>query len=134
MLPARIQPLHPSSPSHTTLSPSSSAEDLLSSFLPHLFPDEAPPCLGIPGQQLLYSSPRYGAIRVIVPDYNDDEGEKRKSGADVEAGRRLFAHYLWGGALVVAERVEEAEKEKEKEDGADARWRVSGETVMEVGA
>ncbi|WEW60445.1 nicotinamide N-methyltransferase [Emydomyces testavorans] len=149
MLPSRIQPLHPRNPSS-----SSSSEDLLSSFLPHLYPDETSSCHGIPGQILLYASPLFGTIRIPVPDYaatsekrdhdhsddNDDEGvigNTRQVG-DVEVGRRLFAHYLWGGALVVAERIEEAERLRREEEEEDVRvgrtWSVRGQKVLEVGA
>ncbi|QVM06561.1 hypothetical protein D8B26_001268 [Coccidioides posadasii str. Silveira] len=187
MLPSRIQPLRrPSTPPPPpTLTPTSSsslqptidpnttdpndAEDLLSSFLPHLYPDEAPPCLGNPGQTLLYTSPLFGGVRVVVPDYGckiaekkeeeeeEEEGkeetedqkgttarerEGEEEDAGVEAGRRLFAHYLWGGALVVAERIEEAERlrrvgggrTREEENELVRRWGVRGQKVLEVGA
>ncbi|KJF60088.1 nicotinamide N-methyltransferase [Coccidioides immitis RS] len=182
MLPSRIQPLRrPSTPPPPpTLTPTSSsppqptidtnatdpndAEDLLSSFLPHLYPDEAPSCLGNPGQTLLYTSPLFGGVRVVVPDYGckiaeeEEEEEKEETedqkgttareregeeeDAGVEAGRRLFAHYLWGGALVVAERIEEAERlrrvgggrTREEENELVRRWGVRGQKVLEVGA
>ncbi|PGG95812.1 hypothetical protein AJ80_09910 [Polytolypa hystricis UAMH7299] len=153
-------------------------EDLLSSFLPHLFPDETPPCLGDPGKSLVYESMVWGDVRVRVPDYpaaaQEGEGDKGCEGREtpqeeqrqeggggggegynVEAGRRLFAHYLWGGGLVVAEGIERAEKalERRRDDDGDGLgkrgeeigegkeeeddamlWRVRGESVLEVGA
>lgn len=163
MLPSRIQPLHPSSASPTSISTThdpantndnvdiEGSEDLLSSFLPHLFPDEAPPCLGNPGQTLLYTSPLFGVLRLAVPDYDSTKTNKSHNGkngegngSDKEASRRLMAHYLWGGALVIAERIEEAvraEMEARKELKATGmraqdigKWTVRGEKVLEVGA
>ncbi|EQL28621.1 hypothetical protein RJZ56_006213 [Blastomyces dermatitidis] len=170
MLPSRVKLLHhhhhhhdhdhepPSHPSTTTQipsppSPSSTStstddvEDLLTSFLPHLYPDEAPSCLGEPGQTVLYTSGAWGDLTVMVPDYPKIEGggkeEKLDKGAEgVEEGRRLFAHYLWGGSLVVAEGIERSaealaggngvgeEEGKEK----DLIWDVRGEKVLELGA
>lgn len=142
MLPSRIKPL-PSQPPADSIASSTDpdpddAEDLLSSFLHHLYPDEASSCLGNPGQTLLYASPLHGSIRVCLPDYNQDAPQQEEGSADVEAGRRLFAHYLWGGALVIAERIEEAERRRREggeEEGLEhGRWSVEGKTVLEVGA
>lgn len=174
MLPSRIKPLstsHPPSqqpsknkqPKPEPEDQDDEAEDHLSSFLHHLFPDEAPPCLGEPGQSLLYSSDLFGDLTVKLPDYSsstttttttDDHPESKgtqteaeasiteeNEQGDVETGRRLFAHYLWGGALVIAEGIEAATRiERESKDHilgevADAkRWSVKGHKVLEVGA
>ncbi|KAL1961400.1 hypothetical protein VTO42DRAFT_128 [Malbranchea cinnamomea] len=150
--------------------------DVFTSFLPHLFPDEAPSCLGDPGKTLLYSSPLYGDLRVVVPGYpaqqeqqsraagegeaaNGINGSSNVSGSDsasysagdVEEGRRLFAHYLWGGAMVVAEGIEEADRLRRsgrfdagssgtggREDellvSRRRKWDVKGQKVLELGA
>ncbi|OJD17779.1 hypothetical protein AJ78_02131 [Emergomyces pasteurianus Ep9510] len=174
MLPTRVRPLQhhheriPSSshnltstPQPTTEIPSSPSsplssastddvEDLLTSFLPHLYPDEAPSCLGEPGKTIVYASGVWGDVRVMVPDYPravGEEGklEKRKGDGEeeeeqygIEEGRRLFAHYLWGGALVVAEGIERATKALDGNDvGGEERdliWSVKGEKVLELGA
>jgi hypothetical protein len=138
MLHSRIKPLpgpHPATDNDNPV-------DLLASFLPHLFPDEVASCLGDPGQTVVYASPRHGGLQIMVPTYpvtrTDGGGE-----GDVEAGRRLFAHYLWGGAMVVADGIESAAQEKEQqydkvrdEGGMERRmwWRVKGERVLELGA
>jgi predicted nicotinamide N-methyase len=150
-------------------------EDLFASFLPHLFPDEAHSCLGNPGQSLVYSSPLYGDLVVNVPGYpastttatttsstapsagvhgsNDDDDDAVVTGAgggDVEESRRLFAHYLWGAAVVVADAVEEADGHSQRRglgrdgvednENASRRWRrrkfwsVAGQRVLEFGA
>ena len=92
----------------------------------------------------------------MVPGYPSTEASASKSkesdkGEEVEStedGWRLFAHFLWSAALVVAEGVEGAamlEAEMER-DGAfpeewntrrmsgDLRWSVKGEHVLELGA
>ncbi|OJD27082.1 hypothetical protein ACJ73_01522 [Blastomyces percursus] len=157
MLPSRVKLHHhhhddhesPSHPSTTQIpsppSPSSTStddvEDLLTSFLPHLYPDEASSCLGEPGKTVLYTSGAWGDLKVMVPDYpnaarSDEEDDKGEEG--VEEGRRLFAHYLWGGSLVVAEGIERAMVALAGGNGAgidkDLIWNVRGEKVLELGA
>ncbi|CBF77292.1 hypothetical protein AN4541.2 [Aspergillus nidulans FGSC A4] len=121
------------------------AEDLFSSFLPHLFPDDAPQFHGDPGQYLLYSSPRYGELQIMVPSYPSQsqsgarskeiaEGLPRSDGQvnQVEEGRKLFAHFLWSAAMVVAEGLEQADTES---GGSEAEfWKVQNEKVLELGA
>ncbi|KAL2819342.1 hypothetical protein BDW59DRAFT_165076 [Aspergillus cavernicola] len=118
-------------------------EDLFSSFLPHLFPDDAPQFHGDPGQHLLYSSPRYGDLTIMVPSYpgqREDQSEVIAGGVNnVEEGRKLFAHFLWSAAMVVAEGVENAAdfgdgKSNWNGNGDGGMWRVQGERVLELGA
>lgn len=55
--------------------------------------------------------------------------------ADKDEGRRLFAHYLWGGALVVADGVEGADSDSHKSGKRGrGKWDVRGQRVLEVGA
>ncbi|KAK1147454.1 hypothetical protein N8T08_001536 [Aspergillus melleus] len=124
-----------------------SPEDLFTSFLPHLFPDDAPSFHGDPGQQLLYSSPRYGNLEIMVPSYPNQSdkrseeiaaGQVRPDGQvnEVEEGRKLFAHFLWSAAMVVAEGVEKADTlDSEGQLDADtAMWLAKGHSVLELGA
>ncbi|KKZ58434.1 hypothetical protein EMCG_00924 [[Emmonsia] crescens] len=150
----RVPPSHAPTPSSTTQIPSSPSpssastddvEDILTSFLPHLYPDEAPLCLGEPGKAVVYTSGLWGNVTVMVPDYPKggeevgrlDRGEGEREGEGVEEGRRLFAHYLWGGGLVVAEGIESATKILDGNDEGDEKdliWNVKGKKVLEVGA
>ncbi|KAJ5655703.1 hypothetical protein N7507_007653 [Penicillium longicatenatum] len=128
-----------------------SPEDILESFIAHLFPDDAHAWHGDPGQHLLYSSPHYGDLEIAVPSYPEQsnkpsekatEKEKVEDGAnDVDNSRKLFAHFVWNSGLVVAEGVENAhvlqtegtavtEAQKETID----IWNVKGESVLELGA
>ncbi|KAJ5156097.1 hypothetical protein N7492_008900 [Penicillium capsulatum] len=126
-----------------------SPEDFFEGFLAHLFPDDAPPFHGDPGQHLLYSSPRYGNLEIMVPSYPGQSSERTKeigAGRDtingtanpVEEGRKLFAHFLWSAALVVAEGVEAADSPEDAAGDPQSRardiWKVKGESVLELGA
>lgn len=126
-----------------------SPEDLFSAFLPLLFPDDTPSFHGDPGQHLLYSSPRYGELEIMVPSYpgqSDKKSEevaigleKKDGGNQAEKGRQLFAHFLWSAGMVVAEGVENADRKATENDSAVQKeaheiWSVHGETVMELGA
>ncbi|OAX76971.1 hypothetical protein ACJ72_08735, partial [Emergomyces africanus] len=113
-------------------------EDLLTSFLPHLYPDEAPSCLGEPGRTMVYASGVWGDVRVMVPDYPKGVGDEGRQDG-IEEGRRLFAHYLWGAGLVVAEGIERATKTlllcgNDAGGDRDIIWNVKGEKVLELGA
>ena len=104
-----------------------SAEDLFSSSLSLLFPDDAPSFHGNPGQCLVYASPRYGDLTIMVPSY---PGQSEGNENVVERGRKLFAHLLWSAAMVVAEGVEDADTGV----GGSMMWTVKGERVLELGA
>ena len=137
MLHSRLKPLlHATTPSSTTPTPDfqdqdefplESPEDLFASFLPYLFPDDAPSFHGDPGQHLIYRSPVYDDLEIMVPSYPGQQQNAKMS--QVEEGRKLFAHFLWSAAMVVAEGVERATID----DKADI-WDVTGENVLELGA
>ncbi|KAJ5514494.1 hypothetical protein N7463_004046 [Penicillium fimorum] len=132
--------------------PDEEPEDLFGAFPPHLFPDDAPSFHGDPGQHLLYSSPRYGDLDIMVPSYPSSSekrseeiaaGQAKPDGSvnQVDEGRKLFAHFLWSAAMVVAEGVEEAdtpialgETETEAQKENRELWSVEGESVLELGA
>lgn len=155
---------NPADPEPPTDDSDSDPESLLSAFLPHIFPDEAPPCLGNPGERLAYTSREHGDVVVVLPDYATEENSKedgdnntgrkfdggdgeedtagnvvdgvrkaRGKGKDIETSRQLFAHYLWGGALAVADAIERA-ADADGEDEESCLWRVRGESVIELGA
>ncbi|KAJ5929346.1 hypothetical protein N7454_007194 [Penicillium verhagenii] len=129
-------------------------EDLFESFLGHLFPDDTAAWHGDPGQHILYSSPHYGDLQIVIPSYPEQSGKSTESVTgqeedkiddstnQVEASRKLFAHVLWSAALVVAEGVENADilqtkgtevSDVQKREILDL-WTVKGETVLELGA
>lgn len=137
------------------------AEDIFAAFLPHLLPDDAPQFHGDPGQFLRYKSPLYGPLAIMVPHYpsqNDDADSDRNintqitdskldpggsasAANQVEEGRKLFAHFLWSAALVVAQGIEDADAVARGGDGKATfnkddtmMWNVKGHRVLELGA
>lgn len=133
------------------------AEDIFAAFLPHLLPDDAPQFHGDPGQLLRYDSPLYGPLTIMVPHYpgqSNDRNEEIASGLKkeenannrrdngigavnkVDEGRKLFAHFLWSAAMVVAQGVEDADAlEKSGSKSTDkTMWSVKGHRVLELGA
>ncbi|PWY91063.1 hypothetical protein BO70DRAFT_368235 [Aspergillus heteromorphus CBS 117.55] len=126
-----------------------STEDLFMAFLPHLFPDDVVSFHGNPGQHLLYSSPRYGDLEIMVPSYPGQSetrtqeiaaGLPRADGQvnQLEEGRKLFAHFIWSAGMVIAEGVERADALDSSgqltENDDVAMWKVRGEKVLELGA
>ena len=108
---------------------SEDAEDIFTSFLPHLFPDDAPSFHGDPGQHLLYHSPLYGPLEIMIPAYPIASQSSNRV-EEIDESRKLFAHILWSAAMVVAEDVEGAAAGKDGKAG----WSVNGHTVLELGA
>ncbi|KAE8311315.1 hypothetical protein BDV41DRAFT_542646 [Aspergillus transmontanensis] len=120
-----------------------SPEDVFGAFRSQLFSETTPPPQpGGPGQELLYGT-RWGDLKIMVPTYPSlDDEHSDKNATDqanqVNEGRKLFAHYIWNAAIVVAEGVEdtyysrtETQPEKTKSHGL---WHVEGESVLELGA
>lgn len=78
----------------------------------------------------------------MVPSYPgesekpNDEVAAGTEGSSVEEGRKLFAHFLWSAAMVVAEGIEDADAHDAlgHRDGDKSMWRVKGESVLELGA
>ncbi|PYH95540.1 hypothetical protein BO71DRAFT_428928 [Aspergillus ellipticus CBS 707.79] len=99
-------------------------EDLFGAFLPHLFPDDAPSYHGDPGQHLLYSSPRYGDLEIMVPSYPSQSESRTQEMA--------------AGLLRTDEGVEQADTldscGQMTENDDVAMWKVKGERVLELGA
>ncbi|KAJ5338060.1 hypothetical protein N7452_004788 [Penicillium brevicompactum] len=124
MLHSRLRPLPrrnavPSAPSAPTpefenedLELDESPEDLFSAFIAHFYPGS-----GNPSEE------------TVAPQPKGDESINQ-----VDAGRKLFAHFLWSAGMVVAEGVEMADEPGS--EGTEARdiWAVEGESVLELGA
>ena len=157
MLHSRLRPIprrNPAAPNLEDEDPGhedeESLEDLFSAIIPHLFPDDTQSFHGDPGQHLIYSSPRYGDLQIMVPAYpgTNDRGSDHtaapsetgeESGKHIEDGRKLFAHFLWSAAMVVAEGIEDAtgpriDMETTARQDAREMWHVEGEKVLELGA
>lgn len=125
-----------------TISDEEEPEDVFGAFISHLFPDDTPTFHGDPGHHLLYSSPRYGDLEIMVPTYPAQDNQRSEG---LNEGRKLFAHFLWSSGMVVAEGIESADIPEDEMDSksftdAAARkeareiWGVRGESVLELGA
>ncbi|KAJ5550314.1 hypothetical protein N7461_005012 [Penicillium sp. DV-2018c] len=141
MLQSRLRPLPRRH--YTTDTPSAPAPDLQNED-PNDIEDES--------SEDLFGLPRYGDLNIMVPSYpssSDKRSEEIAAGqadADgpvnqVDQSRKLFAHFLWSAAMVVAEGIEEADtptpsgqiETEEKQEARDL-WSVAGESVLELGA
>ncbi|KAF2875614.1 hypothetical protein BDV95DRAFT_603030 [Massariosphaeria phaeospora] len=126
-----------------------SAEDIFSSTLGSIFPDDVQNLHGDdPATLLVYKNARFGDLELRTADVNGEEQ------------RRKFAHYLWNAGILMAELVGgrggggvkndtegiiEKGEEQENGDGwkegewwvsrdEEKLWNVEGETVLELGA
>lgn len=91
---------------------SSDPEDILSSSLGVIFPDDITNQHGDRENSVIYLSPKFGPLTLSLADPQGDDN------------RRLFSHFLWNAGLQLAEFIEEDEK----------HWGVKGEKVLELGA
>lgn len=123
MLPFRISAPQLSNPAQ---------EDIFASSLSALFTDDTQNSHGTPGHIVIYESPKYGEIKLGIPQH-----------PDVEEGRKLFAHYLWNSGVVAADAIEVASSQHETSREAVAYgkvnwnrryWDVNGTDVLELGA
>ena len=95
----------------------STPEDIFSSSLHLLFPNDLNNQHGEPGTSLIYTSPRFGDIELRLADPKGEEN------------RLLFSHYLWNAGVLVAEFLGGGGG-----DGWGEGWSVKGERVLELGA
>lgn len=126
MLSSRVSVPLPSDPTQ---------EDFFSSSISSLFTDDTQNSHGTPGQAVIYHSPRYGEIKLGIPQH-----------PDVDERRKLFAHYLWNSGVVAADAIECASHDQTGESNAhsgqeggytvwDQRyWNVRDKDVLELGA
>jgi hypothetical protein len=104
-------------------------EDIFQSSLHAIFPDDSQNSHGNPGDTLIYRSPHYEDIKIILPVHPEQD-----------AGRQLFAHYLWNAGILVADMIEQASHsgrsviEPETPDSHQDFWDVRGQRVLELGA
>jgi hypothetical protein len=110
-----------------------SAEDIFSSALGLISPDDTATLHGDPGSLVTYRSGQFGDIvlRLSAPETEDE--------------RRLFAQYVWNAGVLLAELIGLGHGgggssnhnniiSKESDSGMAMDWDVTGETVLELGA
>lgn len=112
--------------------PDPAQEDIFSAALYGLFTDDTQNLHGTPGESVIYHSPRYGDIKLAIPQH-----------PDVEEGRKLFAHHLWNAGIVAADAIESTSHdggadtknaENEQVDWDTRYWDVRGKHILELGA
>lgn len=95
-------------------------EDIYSSSLTTLFPNDVQTSHGDAGSYVIYKSKRFGDL------------ELRLTNPSIEDERWLFAHFVWNASVQMAEYVSGCAtglNGKEKRS-----WDVTGEKVLELGA
>lgn len=97
----------------------SSSEDIFSSALDLISPDETRSLHGSPGSHIIYKSRRFGNVRLEL------------AAPESEDGRKLFAHYLWNAGLLLGEYLEASVTTS---DTDASTWDICGHQVLELGA
>ncbi|KAF4626990.1 hypothetical protein G7Y89_g11167 [Cudoniella acicularis] len=98
---------------HQTKPDLNEPEDILSSSLGVIFPDDITNQHGDPTTPVIYLSPSFGPLYLTLADPIG------------ETSRQLFSHFLWNASVLLAEYIEE---------GSPSQWGVQGERVLELGA
>jgi nicotinamide N-methyltransferase len=94
---------------------SNDPEDILSSSLGVIFPDDITNQHGDRDNSVIYLSPSLGPLTLTLADPQGEDS------------RKLFSHFLWNAGLQLAEFIEEG-------DVQNRDWSVQGERVLELGA
>jgi len=94
---------------------SNDPEDILSSSLGVIFPDDITNQHGDRDNSVIYLSPSFGPLTLALADPQGEDS------------RKLFSHFLWNAGLQLAEFIEEG-------DVQERDWGVQGERVLELGA
>jgi hypothetical protein len=116
---------------HVSDTPDPSAEDIFSSALSLISPDDTSTLYGDPGSHVTYRSKRFGDVVLKL------------SQPDTEEERRLFAQYLWNAGVLLAEFISLSvvhiigrlgDAAHSTSGGTPNGWNVAGEKVLELGA
>jgi hypothetical protein len=117
---------------HVSDTPDPSAEDIFSSALSLISPDDTSTLYGDPGSFVTYRSKRFGDVVLKL------------SQPDTEEERRLFAQYLWNAGVLLAEFLSlsvvhhtigrSGDAAHSTSGGTPNGWNVAGEKVLELGA
>ena len=100
--------------------PRFAVEDIYSSSLGTLFPNDAQTQHGDAGSYVIYKSSRFGDLELRLTDPVVDED------------RWLFAHSLWNASVQAAEFISGCATGLSK--GEIRSWDVTGQKVLELGA
>ena len=96
-------------------------EDVLSTSLNLMYPDDSRNIHGDAGSYVIYKSKGFGDVRLRLTDPQS------------EGSRKLFAHYLWNAGVLLAELISGLAEPGPLSKGGSG-WSVEGEQVLEMGA
>jgi EEF1A N-terminal glycine/lysine methyltransferase len=94
---------------------SNDPEDILSSSLAVIFPDDITNQHGDRDNGVIYLSPSFGPLHLALADPQGEDS------------RKLFSHFLWNAGVQLAEFIEEGDAQRRD-------WGVEGVNVLELGA
>ncbi|POS86368.1 hypothetical protein EPUL_001466 [Erysiphe pulchra] len=94
----------------------SAPEDIFSSAIAVVFPDEICNQHGDESSSVIYDSTVFGEIELSLADPSSKNTQ-------------LFSHFLWNAAVQLADLMEKVQEQDE-----DPRWDVKGQNVLELGA
>ena len=100
--------------------PRFAVENIYSSSLSTLYPNDVQTQHGDAGSYVIYKSKRFGDLELRLTD------------PSIEDDRRLFAHSLWNSSVQMAEFISGCATGLTKEEKRS--WCVTWETVLELGA
>lgn len=104
--------------------PAPPSEDIYSNAVGLLFPDNVRTFHGDPGSHITYLSKRFGEMQLSLVDPHDQDEHVR------------FAHHIWNSGIQMAEFISDGSDlaKKQEEGERDARWDVTGHSVLELGS
>ena len=104
--------------------PAPPCEDIYSNAVGLLFPDNVRTFHGDPGSHITYLSKRFGEMQLSLVDPHDQDEHV------------LFAHHIWNSGIQMAEFISDGSDlaKKQEEGERDARWDVTGHSVLELGS
>lgn len=108
---------------HVSEKKNPSFEDIFSTALNLISPDNIPNSHGDPGNFVTYHSERFGAITLrLAQPQNEQE-------------RKMFGQYLWNASILLAEMIGNAsEEENPQTHDKPSPWAVKNESLLELGA
>ena len=98
-----------------------STEDIFSSALSTIFPDDLLNQHGDPGSSVIYKSKAFGDLELRLVDPRGEDA------------RMLFAQYVWNSGILMAELIGGGTADGHAMKARGGSWSVMGETVMELG-
>lgn len=107
---------------HVSQKKNPSSEDIFSTALNLISPDNISNSHGDPGNLVTYHSKRFGAITLRLAEPQNEQE------------RRMFGQYLWNASVLLAEMIGNAPEEEPQIHDKPSTWAVKNESLLELGA